>query len=136
MNGPGWEDRKDVSAMSDLNICAFTGRLARDPELKYTANGKAVCNFTLAVGRRVRDEADFIDFVVWEKQAEAFSQYLKKGVRVAVSGRATTRSYETSEGQKRKVFEVVVAGWHFADAKRDRVDAEDEGAGEDEGLPF
>jgi single-strand DNA-binding protein len=122
--------------MSDLNVCAFTGRLVRDPELKYTPNGKAVCNFTLAIGRRARDEADFIDFVAWEKTAEAFCQYLRKGVRVAVSGRATTRTYEASDGLKRKVFEVVVADWHFADAKRDRVDAGDEGAGEDEGLPF
>jgi single-strand DNA-binding protein len=97
-----------------LNNVILIGRLTRDPELNYTQNGTAVGKFTLAVQRKFnKDEADFIDIVVWRGLAENCANYLAKGRLVAVEGRIQTRTYETKEGQKRKAFEVVADDVRF-----------------------
>jgi len=101
-----------------LNKIILIGRLTRDPELRYTPNGTAVCNFSLAVERNFtnRDgerEVDFIDIVVWRRQAENCANHLAKGRLVAVEGRLQIRSYENSEGQKRRVTEVVANNVQF-----------------------
>lgn len=111
-----------------LNRIILIGRLVRDPELRHTQSGKAVANFTLAVDRdrsnaQGEKEADFIDAVVWDKQAENVAQYLGKGRLVAVEGRLQVRSYEAQDGTKRKAAEVVASSVQFLDKKRD------EGAG-------
>lgn len=99
-----------------LNRVILIGRLTRDPELKYTSNGTAVCTFSLAVNRKFnRDETDFIDIVVWRGLAENCASYLGKGRLAAVEGRLQVRSYETQEGQKRKVTEVVADDVRFLD---------------------
>lgn len=97
-----------------MNRIILIGRLTQDPELKYTQNGTAVATFTLAVNRRFkRDEADFIPIVVWNKPAENCASYLGKGSQVAVEGRLQVRSYETQEGQRRYVTEVVAENVEF-----------------------
>ncbi|MCL5677063.1 MAG: single-stranded DNA-binding protein [Firmicutes bacterium] len=106
-----------------LNRIILIGRLTRDPELRYTPSGKAVANFTLAVDRgwpnaQGQKEADFIDIVVWDKQAETVSQHLNKGRLVAVDGRLQIRSYEAQDGTKRKAAEVVAASVQFLDSKK------------------
>jgi single-strand DNA-binding protein len=99
-----------------LNRVILIGRLTRDPELRYTPNGAAVCNFTLAINRKFnREETDFIDIVVWQKLAENCANYLGKGRLAAVEGRLQVRTYETQEGQKRKVTEVVAEDVRFLD---------------------
>lgn len=99
-----------------LNRIILIGRLTRDPELKYTTNGTAICRFTLAVNRRYnRDEADFIDIVAWRGLAENCANYLSKGRLAAVEGRLQIRSYETQEGQRRRVAEVVADEVRFLD---------------------
>ena len=103
-----------------LNKIILIGRLTRDPELRYTPNGTAVCNFSLAVERNFtnRDgerEVDFIDIVVWRRQAENCANHLAKGRLVAVEGRLQIRSYENSEGQKRRATEVVANNVQFLD---------------------
>lgn len=95
-----------------LNRVILIGRLAQDPEMRYTPNGVAVCRFTLAVNRPFANQAgervaDFLDVVVWRKLAENCANYLSKGRLVAVEGRIQVRTYETQEGQKRKVVETV-----------------------------
>jgi single-strand DNA-binding protein len=96
------------------NNCNHIGRLAADPELRYTGGGKAVCSFRLAVDNPfVKKEdgtngADFFDFVAWEKDAEFVSNHCGKGDQVAVQSRAQARSYEDKEGVKRKVVEFVI----------------------------
>ncbi|HNZ09664.1 MAG TPA: single-stranded DNA-binding protein [Bacillota bacterium] len=95
-----------------LNRVILIGRLTQDPVLSYTQSGKAVAKFTLAVDKGIKDQngrsqADFIDIVVWDKQAENVSNYVKKGHLTAVEGRLQVRSYETQEGQKRRAWEVV-----------------------------
>ena len=114
------------------NRIILIGRLTRDPELRYVPSGAPVASFTLAVDRPFRDqqgnrETDFIDIVAWRKLAEQVSQYMSKGRMVAVEGRLQIRSYETQDGQKRKVAEVVADGIRFLD--RARPSAADAGAG-------
>lgn len=95
-----------------MNHIILIGRLTKDPELRYTPNGVAVSNFDLAVDRPTTNaqgerETDFIRIVSWGKQAENCANYLKKGRLVAVEGRLQIRAYETQDGQKRRVAEVV-----------------------------
>jgi single-strand DNA-binding protein len=97
-----------------LNRVILIGRLTRDPELRYTTNGTAVAQFTLAVNRKFnKDETDFIDVVAWRGLAENCANYLNKGSLAAVEGRLQISSYENKEGQKRKVTEVVADDIRF-----------------------
>ena len=95
-----------------MNKVILIGRLTRDPELRYTPSGVAVCSFTLAVDRPFTSksgerEADFIDIVVWRNQAENVAKYLAKGRQAAVEGRLQIRSYEGNDGQRRWRTEVI-----------------------------
>lgn len=95
-----------------MNHIVLVGRLTRDPEYRMTPNGKSVTNFDIAVDRPTTNaqgerETDFIRIVSWGKQAENCANYLKKGRLVAVEGRLQIRAYETQDGQKRRVAEVV-----------------------------
>jgi single-strand DNA-binding protein len=103
-----------------LNRVILIGRLTRDPEMRYTTTGIGVCQFSLAVNRPFTNragerEVDFIDIVTWRQLAETCANYLGKGRLVAVEGRLQIRSYETQEGQKRRVAEVVADNVRFLD---------------------
>jgi single-strand DNA-binding protein len=106
-----------------LNRVILIGRLTKEPELRYTPSGAAVAKFTLAVDRRQskdrEKEADFIDIVVWQKQAENCANYLGKGRLVAVDGRLQVRSYEDSQGIRRKAAEVVAENVRFLDRAKE-----------------
>ncbi|HHX28757.1 MAG: single-stranded DNA-binding protein [Bacillota bacterium] len=112
-----------------LNRVVLIGRLTRQPELRITPNSTSVTTVTLAVDRRVNQagqkEADFIDVVLFGKLAEVTCKYLDKGRLVAVEGRIQTRSFETKEGQRRKVFEVVADNIQFL-SPRPKKDAVEE----------
>lgn len=116
-----------------LNQVVLIGRLTHDPELRYTAgSGVPVTTFTLAVDRPFTNqqgerEADFIKIVTWRKQAENCANYLKKGSQCAVSGRLQIRSFDDSQGVRRKVAEVVANDVRFLDRPRS---SEDPGPGE------
>jgi single-strand DNA-binding protein len=122
-----------------MNHVILIGRLTRDPELRYTPNGVAVANFTLAVDRTFTNqagerEADFIPIVVWQKLAETCANHLHKGRLVAVDGRLQIRSYETQDGQKRRVAEVVAANVQFLDrANEERKNASSSAEGDPSG---
>ena len=101
-----------------MNKIFLIGRLTKDPELRYTSSGAAVCSFTLAVNRRFTNqngekEADFINIVVWNKVAESCAKYLSKGRQTAVEGRLQIRSYDDKDGQRRWVTEVVADNVEF-----------------------
>lgn len=128
-----------------MNKAILMGRLTRDPELRYTQAGVAVCTFTLAVDRRMaKDKTDFLEIVAWRKTAEFCGQYLTKGSRVVVIGPIQTSTWEDDNGQKRKKTEIIAEEVHFADGKRQANDGTDhglayEGSAEvdgDEALPF
>lgn len=108
-----------------LNSVVLIGRLTKDPELRYTPSGKAVATLRLAVDRGTTNpqgekETDFIDVVVWERQAETVANYLQKGRLVAVQGRLQIRHYDTQEGQRRERAEIVANTVRFLDSSRDQ----------------
>ncbi|GHU81126.1 hypothetical protein FACS189468_3000 [Spirochaetia bacterium] len=98
--------------MADLNHVVLIGRLTRDAELKYTANGQAVCKFSVAVNRRRKngdqwvDEASFFDIVLWGRQGESLNQYLVKGKMVGIEGELRQDRWE-QDGQTRSKVEIV-----------------------------
>lgn len=105
-----------------MNKVVLIGRLTRDPELRYTGNNTAVASFTLAVNRPFSNqqgerEADFINVVVWRKQAENVKNYLSQGSQAAVEGRLQTRTYDDNNGQKRYITEVVADNVEFLGSK-------------------
>lgn len=105
-----------------MNKVFLIGRLTRDPELRYTGSNIAVATFSLAVNRNFSNqngerEADFINIVVWRKQAENVKNYLTQGSQVAIDGRIQTRSYDDQQGQKRYVTEVVADNVEFLGSK-------------------
>lgn len=106
-----------------MNKVILIGRLSQDPEVRYTQNGKAVATFSIAVNRFTgsgqREAADFIPIVVWEKLAEICGNNLSKGRRVLVEGRLQIRSYEATDGQKRRIAEVVAQNIEFLDSKQE-----------------
>lgn len=108
-----------------LNKVVLIGRLTKDPEIKYIPSGAAVTNFTLAVNRNFTNqqgdrEADFIPIVVWRRQAENCAKYLAKGRLAAVSGRIQTRSYDTQDGQRRYITEIIADDVQFLDRGNSR----------------
>lgn len=108
---------------ANLNKVFLIGNLTRDPELRYTANGSAVCQFTLAVNRRYKgrdgdfkEDTCFIRIKVWGKTGENCANYLQKGRSVHVEGRIESRSWEAEDGSKRSAMEVVAENVQFLGA--------------------
>ena len=108
-----------------MNRVDLVGRLTRDPELKYTpSTNRPVASFTVAVNRNFTNangekEADFINVVVWDKQAENVCKYVTKGRLVSVEGRLQTRNYEGNDGRKVYVTEVVASNISYLESKKD-----------------
>ena len=105
-----------------MNKAILIGRLTRDPELRTTPTGRNVCQFSVAVNRTFTNangerEADFINCVVWDKQAENLSKYQKKGNQIAVEGRIQTRNYDDKDGKRVYVTEILATNISFLDAK-------------------
>ena len=101
-------------ASRSWNRVELIGNLTRDPELRYTPNGAAVCTFGIATNRTYvtdgerKEEVDFHKLVAWNKLAELCNQLLKKGMRVFISGRLQTRSWEAQDGTQRQSTEIVI----------------------------
>lgn len=105
-----------------MNKVILIGRLTRDPELRYTSSNVATASFSVAVDRNFTNqngerEADFINIVVWRKQAENCKNYLTKGSQVAIEGRIQTRNYDGQDGKKVYVTEVVADNVQFLGSK-------------------
>lgn len=143
-----------------MNKIYLIGNLTRDPELRYTQSGIPVCNFSIAVNRRMKDadgkqQTDFFDVTAWRKTGEIASKFLMKGKKVAVTGEMQSRQYTAQDGSKRTAWNVVADEVEFLtpagetpDARedayirqeREAIQSEPPGAGftqvEDEDLPF
>lgn len=104
-----------------INRVVLVGRLTKDPVLRKTANGASVVSFTVACTRRFKQEgqpdADFINTVVWNKNADSVQQYTHKGSLVGVEGRIQTRSYDDQSGKRVYVTEVVADSVQFLESK-------------------
>lgn len=101
-------------ASRSLNKALLIGNLTRDPELRYTPTGTAVCTFGLATNRQwtteegeKREDAEFHNIVCWTRLAEICAEYLKKGSQAYVEGRLSTREWEGQDGQKRRMTEII-----------------------------
>jgi single-strand DNA-binding protein len=114
--------------MPDLNLCQFMGRLTRNPELRHTPNGTAVCEVSLAVNREWTDGAGnrnkdvmFIECTAWAKRAEVMAQYLDKGSPVYVAGYLVLDEWEDRDtGKKRSRHKLTIDDFKFLESKRDK----------------
>lgn len=134
--------------MANLNKVFLLGNLTRDPELKHTASGAAVCNFSIAVNRSFKHgdewkkEVQFINIVAWSKLGENCDKYLAKGKAVLVEGRLVIRNYEAEDGSKKYVTEIVAENVQFLSSGGGT--GENQGSsypdpaasGDDESVPF
>jgi single-strand DNA-binding protein len=105
-----------------MNKAILIGRLTKDPELRHTTSGRSSTQFSVAISRPFTNqsgerETDFIQVVVWDKQAENVCKYLSKGRLVAVEGRIQTRNYDDKDGKKVYVTEVVANNVQFLESK-------------------
>ncbi len=135
--------------MADINRVVLTGRLTRDVELRTIPSGTSVAQFGMAVNRRRKndagewvEEANFFNIVVWGRQGENCANYIHKGSPVAVEGRLQSRSWETEDGQKRSVVEVVADNVQFLGSREGGGGGQQEGgfkeinSGSEADVPF
>lgn len=107
-----------------MNKVFLIGNLTKDPEMRSTQSGVAVCNFSIAVNRRFRNqqtgqqETDFLNVIAWRQLAELCSKYLAKGRKVAVAGSIQTRTYEAKDGSKRTAWDIVADEVEFLSANQ------------------
>ncbi|MBI2767132.1 MAG: single-stranded DNA-binding protein [Chloroflexi bacterium] len=121
--------------MASLNKVMLIGNAGRDAELRYTANGTAQAQFTLAVNNRRKgssgeweDQTEWFNIVFWAEQAERLSQYITKGKQLYIEGRLQTRSWDDDQGQKHYRTEVIGNHLEFLGSRNDA-----DGAGGDSG---
>jgi single-strand DNA-binding protein len=140
--------------MASVNKAILIGNLGKDPELRYTPGGAAVCNFPIATTERWRDKntneskerTDWHNIVLWGRQAEVAKEYLQKGSPVYIEGRIQTRSYDDKDGNKRWITEIVGQAMQLLGRREDssRQDSQQPAdfeppaqmAEEDDDLPF
>jgi len=112
--------------MSGVNKAIIIGRLGQDPELKYTPNGNAVCNFSIATSEKFKtksggekEETQWHRICCWGKTAEIAAEYLAKGREVYIDGKIKTRSYEDKNGVKKYSTEIEAQTVQFLGGKND-----------------
>lgn len=123
--------------MPNFNKVIIMGNLTRDPEMRYTKDGSAVCRFGMAINRVYYDanqerqeEVCWVDLTAWDKQAESISEYLSKGSPVLVEGRLSYRQWE-KDGTKRSKLEVVAERVQFLGTRPEAHETD-----EDDDIPF
>ena len=121
-----------------LNRVQLIGNLTRDPELRYTPQGTAVCSFGIATNRswttdagEKKEDAEFHRSVAWNKLAELCSQFLVKGRKVFVEGRLSTRSWNAQDGTQRQATEIIISDMILLDSSGRRTTEAGEEAGEE-----
>lgn len=110
---------------NDLNLCQFIGRLGKDPEIRYTQDGAAVANLSIACGSSWKDKAtgekqektEWVRIVAFGKLAEIIGEYLRKGQQVYVSGRIQTRKYEDRGGAEKYITEIIANNMQMLGSK-------------------
>jgi len=114
-----------------LNRVQLIGNLTRDPELRYTPSGTAVCSFSIATNRNwttdqgeKKEEVEFHRIVAWNKLAELCSQFLLKGRKVYVEGRLQTRNWNAQDGTQKQTTEIIISDMILLDSKRTESEAE------------
>ncbi|MAG39344.1 single-stranded DNA-binding protein [Candidatus Pacearchaeota archaeon] len=114
----------------EANLVIVSGNLTRDPELRYTPQGTAVCSLSLAVnntygsGEERKQDTTFIEIITWKNLAESCNQYLTKGKPIYVEGRLKQDTWENTEGQKRSKIKIVANKIQFL-ARKEEAKTED-----------
>ena len=144
---------------ANINRVVLVGNLTKDPELRHTPSGTAVCSLRLAVNTRRKDSAtgewtekpNYFDITVWGNQGESCAQYLSKGRPVAVDGRLEWREWDAQDGTKRQAVEVIADSVQFLGGRTDaeggqpqfvpagaaaQTENADFAAGADDDIPF
>ena len=116
-----------------INKVILMGRLTRDPEIRNTNSGKAVCSFTVAVESGYGDQkhTDFINCVAWNKAAEFLGKYFTKGMMIIIAGRISTRTWDDQDGKRNYVTEVIASEINFGETKKSRNENSGYGGGYD-----
>ncbi|HYM64941.1 MAG TPA: single-stranded DNA-binding protein [Candidatus Sulfotelmatobacter sp.] len=121
-----------------LNRVQLIGNLTRDPELRYTPSGSAVCSFSIATNRswttdtgEKKDEVEFHRILAWNKLAELCSQFLTKGRKVFVEGRLQTRQWNAEDGTQIQTTEIVISDMILLDSRKQGESQESEASSED-----
>lgn len=124
--------------MASLNKILLIGNLGKDPELKYTPSGQAVCTFSIATTDKYKDKefTEWHNIVVWGKLAETANKYLKKGRSVYLEGKSTNRSWEDRDGKKCYRTEVVVTQMLFLGSGQGKSDNAGSDLGKDPYADF
>jgi single-strand DNA-binding protein len=112
---------------ANINRVVLVGNLTRDPELRHTGSGMAVCSLRIAVNTRRKDQAsgqwvekpNYFDITVWGNQGESCAQFLSKGRPVAVDGRLEWREWDAQDGSKRQAVEIVADSVQFLGGRGD-----------------
>lgn len=120
-----------------MNLSIISGRLVKDPEVRYTNSGKAVCSFTVAVNDG-KDKAQFVPCVAWEKTAETIGKWFNKGSPITLTGHLSCRTWE-KDGTKRYAWEVFVDRFEFVPGNTRKAEATPDAFAEiedDAELPF
>ena len=114
------------------------GRLGRDPETRYTADGKPVCNFSIAISSKFNDKehTEWVNIVAWGKLAEICGEYLTKGKQVYVEGRLQTREWEDRDGNKKRTTEIVAGTMQMLGGKSEGQTQREETPVDDADPPF
>ena len=112
--------------MANINRVVLVGNLTKDPELKHTPSGTAVCSLRIAVNSRRRDEAgqwvdkpNYFDVSIFGNQAESSAQYLSKGRPVGIDGRLDWREWDAQDGSKRQAVQIIAESVQFLGSKGD-----------------
>ena len=143
--------------MANINRVVLVGNLTKDPELRHTPSGTAVCKLRIAVNTRQKDpqgnwgdKPNYFDVTVWGNQGESCAQYLSKGRPVAVDGRLEWREWDAQDGTKRQAVEIIAETVQFLGGRQDlepgsqpqfvpagaQADADFGGGGSDDDIPF
>lgn len=121
-----------------MNIVIMVGRLTKDPEIRYSQQGKAVCNFSIAVDRRIKREGenstDFFNCVCFGKTAEFVEKYFSSGKRIAIEGNIQNDSFVGRDGTKKTSVKIVCDNVEFADGKCEAKETKEAKREEDEGF--
>jgi single-strand DNA-binding protein len=128
--------------MANINRVVLVGNLTKDPELRHTPSGTAVCKLRLAVNTRQKDpqgnwgdKPNYFDVTVWGNQGESCAQYLAKGRPVGVDGRLDWREWEAQDGTKRQAVEIIADSVQFLGGRGDGAGGGGDGGGERQFVP-
>ena len=126
-----------------MNKVILCGNLTKDPDVRYTQNGKAMARMSIAINQGYGDNktTEYFNLVAWEKTAQLCEKYLHKGSKVLVEGRLKNNNYEDKKGVKHYAVDVIVETVEFMDSKKKAAEEDegyptDDGRSPDDDMPF